>query len=63
MSGGAAIERAASQATDPLQFEFPIPLTHYRDCNFSFSGTKNTALRHIKKEEKKYGETSNSYAF
>ncbi|XP_044729195.1 probable tRNA N6-adenosine threonylcarbamoyltransferase, mitochondrial [Chrysoperla carnea] len=52
MSGGQSIEEAAKKATDILQFDFPLPLTKYRDCNFSFSGLKNTALRYIKKQEK-----------
>lgn len=55
MSGGQSIEEAAKKATNVLQFDFPIPLTKYRDCNFSFSGLKNTALRHIKKQEKIFG--------
>ncbi|XP_015114752.1 probable tRNA N6-adenosine threonylcarbamoyltransferase, mitochondrial [Diachasma alloeum] len=51
-NGGAAIELAASKATDPFQFEFPAPMTHYRDCSFSFSGLKNSADRMILKMER-----------
>lgn len=50
-NGGVAIETAAKKATDPLQFEFPPTMPHYRDCNFSFSGLKNSVIRQIQKLE------------
>lgn len=51
LSGGQALELAASKATDPLQFQFSTPMLSYKDCSFSFSGLKNACLRHIIKEE------------
>ncbi len=54
ISGGKAIELAARKADNPEQFEFPFILAHYRDCNFSFSGVKTKAERHIKNQEVKY---------
>ncbi|XP_030763054.1 probable tRNA N6-adenosine threonylcarbamoyltransferase, mitochondrial [Sitophilus oryzae] len=54
LSGGQAIELAASQATNPLQFRFNIPMIKYKDCNFSFSGVKNVCLHHLFREERKY---------
>ncbi|KAK5646034.1 hypothetical protein RI129_004498 [Pyrocoelia pectoralis] len=54
MSGGQAIEVAASKATDPLQFHFTPTLLQYRDCNFSFAGNKNQFVRHIIAQERKY---------
>ncbi|KAK0176523.1 hypothetical protein PV328_000649 [Microctonus aethiopoides] len=50
-NGGVAIEMAAKKATDPLQFKFPPTMPHYRDCNFSFSGLKNSVTRQIQKLE------------
>ncbi|XP_008559994.1 tRNA N6-adenosine threonylcarbamoyltransferase, mitochondrial [Microplitis demolitor] len=52
-NGGQAIELAASKATNPEQFEFPFCMTHYRDCNFSFAGLKNSVMSHIKRQELK----------
>lgn len=54
-SGGQAIEDAALQATNPRSFEFCLPLSQQRNCNFSFSGLKNNAFRTIKAEEIKQG--------
>lgn len=54
LSGGAAIEKAAKLAKCPARFEFPLPLARQRDCQFSFSGLKNTARRHIEQMEKKH---------
>ncbi|XP_050302013.1 tRNA N6-adenosine threonylcarbamoyltransferase, mitochondrial [Anthonomus grandis grandis] len=52
LSGGQAIELAATKATDPLQFNFNIPMTAYKDCQFSFAGVKNVCTRHIMLQEK-----------
>lgn len=52
LSGGQALELAASKATDPLQFQFGTPMLSYKDCTFSFAGLKNACLRHIFREEK-----------
>ncbi|XP_063988908.1 tRNA N6-adenosine threonylcarbamoyltransferase, mitochondrial [Diachasmimorpha longicaudata] len=54
INGGAAIELAASRATNPFQFEFPVLMSHYRDCNFSFAGLKNSAASTIQKLERDY---------
>lgn len=51
LSGGQAIELAASKADKSTVFDFPLPLARQRDCQFSFSGLKNTAHRHIYREE------------
>ncbi|XP_046613400.1 probable tRNA N6-adenosine threonylcarbamoyltransferase, mitochondrial [Neodiprion virginianus] len=55
LSGGAAVELAASRATDPEQFKFEVPMVHWEDCNFSSSGLKNAILKHTLREEKKHG--------
>jgi tRNA A37 threonylcarbamoyltransferase TsaD len=55
LSGGRAIELAASKSTDPQAFEFPMVMSHYRDCNFSVAGIKNTVRRHILQQEKLHG--------
>lgn len=51
LSGGQAIEMAASRATDFLQFNFPLTMMRHRTCNFSFSGLKNVIKRHIELQE------------
>lgn len=50
-SGGQAIELAAKESKNPSRFEFPLPLARHQSCEFSFSGLKNTAKRHIAKVE------------
>lgn len=55
LSGGQAIELAASKADNPLQYEFTMPLLQYKNCNFSFSGIKTQLLLHLLKEEKEKG--------
>ncbi|KAL3283161.1 hypothetical protein HHI36_006313 [Cryptolaemus montrouzieri] len=52
LSGGQAMELAASKADDPLQFNFVIPMLQYKNCNFSFSGLNNQITRMINSEEK-----------
>lgn len=52
MNGGQAIECAAKEATSPDRYEFPLPLCRYIDCNFSFAGLKNNAIRTIRAAEK-----------
>lgn len=54
MSGGQAIENAASKATDPTKFAFDPILTHRRNCQFSFSGMSNKCLKHISRQEKEF---------
>ncbi|XP_060518694.1 tRNA N6-adenosine threonylcarbamoyltransferase, mitochondrial isoform X2 [Cylas formicarius] len=51
LSGGAAIEIAASRADDPLQYNFKEPMSQYKDCNFSMAGIKTQFVRHVEKEE------------
>lgn len=55
LSGGTAIELAASKSTDPQAFEFPMVMAQYRDCNFSMAGIKNCVRRHILQQEKLHG--------
>ncbi|KAM0733860.1 tRNA N6-adenosine threonylcarbamoyltransferase, mitochondrial [Formica fusca] len=54
MSGGQAIERAASKATDPTKFIFEPVMTKKRDCQFTFAGTLNKSLIYINKQEKEH---------
>lgn len=54
LSGGAAIEKATYLAENVQSFEYPLPLSRYRDCQFSYSGLKNTARRHLIDMEKKH---------
>lgn len=53
LSGGAAIEKATYMAEQTHKFEYPLPLARYRDCQFSYSGLKNTARRHLLAVEQK----------
>ncbi|XP_012261200.2 tRNA N6-adenosine threonylcarbamoyltransferase, mitochondrial [Athalia rosae] len=52
LSGGAALEKAASKGTDPNRFQFMIPMTRLQDCNFSVSGIKTAAIQHTKRQER-----------
>jgi N6-L-threonylcarbamoyladenine synthase len=52
LSGGAALEMAASKSKNPDRYEFPLPIARYRDCQFSFAGLKNNAKRFVDYEEK-----------
>ncbi|XP_071579471.1 tRNA N6-adenosine threonylcarbamoyltransferase, mitochondrial isoform X1 [Temnothorax nylanderi] len=54
MSGGQAIESAASKASDPTKFVFEPVLTRKRDCQFSFAGIANKSFRYVDKEEKNF---------
>lgn len=56
-SSGAAVEIAASRGDNPSQFPFQVPLTHYRDCNFSFAGAKTSAYNQILNYEKNFNIT------
>ena len=55
LSGGQAIEIAASRAETPTEFDFPSPLSRSLDCNFSFAGLKTAASTYIFECEKKAG--------
>lgn len=51
-NGGQAIEEAARLCKEPTdKYNFPLMLSHYRDCQFSFAGLKSKAERHIKRQE------------
>lgn len=52
MNGGQAIERASYKATNPNQFEFPLPMTQHKNCQFSFGGLLNKANRTIEYYER-----------
>ncbi|KAL6432924.1 hypothetical protein ACFW04_006338 [Cataglyphis niger] len=54
MSGGQAIERAASKATDPTKFVFEPVMPGKRNCQFTFSGILNRSLKYISKQEKEH---------
>lgn len=60
MSGGQAIESAASKASDPTKFIFDSVLTRKRDCQFSFAGISNRSFRHIDKQEKMFDVADNT---
>lgn len=51
MSGGQAIESAASKASDPTKFVFEPILTKRRDCQFSFGGISNRSFRYLDTEK------------
>lgn len=54
LSGGQAVELAASKSNEPLKYKFSIPLVQYKDCNFSLAGVKAQVMRHLIKEETAY---------
>lgn len=49
VSGGRAIELAAMKAQNSERYPFPVPLSQDRNCQFSFSGLKTSALVQIQK--------------
>ena len=53
LAGGRAVELMASRG-DPRAFEFPLPMTHYKDCSFSFAGMKFSAQKLTEKEERRH---------
>ncbi|XP_028030330.1 probable tRNA N6-adenosine threonylcarbamoyltransferase, mitochondrial [Bombyx mandarina] len=57
LAGGKAVEEAAKKANNSQQFQFPLPLNRNRDCNFSFSGLKDSLVRKLIKKEKEHGIT------
>lgn len=53
LSGGQSIEQAAKSCTEITdKYKFPLMLARSRDCQFSFSGLKNSAKRHIAIQQK-----------
>lgn len=60
MSGGQAIESAASKALDPTKFVFDAILTRRRDCQFSFAGISNRSFRYIDQQEKDFNVADNT---
>lgn len=53
--GGEAIEKAAMKG-DPRAIDLGTIMTSYKDCNFSYSGIKNSIKTQILKLEKKHGK-------
>lgn len=52
-NGGQAIEEAARLCKEPTdKYKFPLMMTRYRDCQFSYAGMKNVAKRYIEHEER-----------
>ncbi|XP_047020395.1 probable tRNA N6-adenosine threonylcarbamoyltransferase, mitochondrial [Helicoverpa zea] len=51
LSGGQAVEAAAAKATNPHMFKLPLPLSEYKDCNFSLNGLKTSVLYHLHRKE------------
>lgn len=52
-SGGQSMEEAARMCTELTgKYQFPLMLSRYKDCQFSFAGLKNVAKRYIMLEEK-----------
>lgn len=51
-NGGKAIELAAKKSLNPDKFPFPLPLKHEKNCQFSFSGFKSTAMSYKRKIER-----------
>lgn len=58
MNGGRAIEVLASRATNPDRFEFPSPMTKYRNCKFSFGGLRTVVQKKFQDIDKELNETS-----
>ncbi|XP_045493381.1 probable tRNA N6-adenosine threonylcarbamoyltransferase, mitochondrial [Colias croceus] len=54
MSGGQAVEVAASKATNPHMFKLPLPLVEYKDCNFSFNGLKTATTLNLFRKEREH---------
>lgn len=54
VSGGRAIELAASKARNTDLFKFAVPLARNRDCNFSFSGLKESLIRKLVRKESEH---------
>lgn len=49
MNGGSALELAASKSQNPERFDFTLPMSREKNCQFSFSGIKGTAIYKIQK--------------
>lgn len=54
MPGGKAIETAAKYSKNPNLFKFTVPLLRHRDCNFSFSGLKNSLEKNLIQKESEH---------
>lgn len=55
--GGPALSHLA-ESGDPTSHEFPRPMMHSRDLDFSFSGLKTAVMTRLKKMEKESGTLS-----
>jgi len=49
MAGGKAVEMVAASVDNKTSLEFPVAMRMYRDCRFSFAGTKATIFDHVNK--------------
>ena len=58
VSGGRAIETLARRG-NVRAYPQVHPMSKYRDCSFSFSGLKQTYLKHILNAEAKHGKKEN----
>ncbi|XP_063964784.1 tRNA N6-adenosine threonylcarbamoyltransferase, mitochondrial-like [Lytechinus pictus] len=55
LSGGQAIEKMAENGNIRLLMERGVPMSHHRNCNFSFAGLKNMANWLIQHHEVRQG--------
>ena len=53
VAGGKAVEIVAASVDNKTSLEFPVPMRMYRDCRFSFAGTKATIYDHVNKVKKR----------
>ncbi len=53
--GGALLDRLAASG-DPGRIEFPRPMLHKPNCDFSFSGIKTAVLQYVERTEKPFAE-------
>ena len=49
VAGGRAVEMVAASVDNKTSLEFPVAMRMYRDCRFSFAGTKATIFDHVNK--------------
>lgn len=65
MAGGKAIEHLAQTGNQEL-LTFRLPMQHYRNCDFSFSGLQNLVNNAIVQKEKDEGifrQSDTNWAF
>ena len=49
VAGGRAVEMVAASVDNKTSMEFPVAMRMYRDCRFSFAGTKAAIFDHVNK--------------